>query len=199
MLKLAVCGTLVVFSSMGFAKAIHCKPSPEKVTSLESRLYRFTLSQKCEIEKNVDFENLKSGMKDDLQKYGKMNRSTDQVIYEGMPGFKLEYAENKVDTGHGTIAIDYDVYLVGDERRTLLSATSTDIDATSHADNTKKVVLKIDYTTTDTGTALVITKEVDVKRPHIAPEGIFRRKTIEGINNDLNRMISRQNSIVEEL
>lgn len=201
MLKWMLCGTLVTLSSVVSAKTLPCgEPNVENVEKIESKLYKFVISQTCQVEKSTEWTDLKAGMTKVLKENGVIRQTQTDVTHQEMTGVKMDYFENEADTGHGKIAVRYDLYLVGNENRVLLAASSTKIKATSHAENTKKVGLTVDYMKNDQGvTTLKVTKDIDVKRPWIAPESVFRDQSILGITKDLKRIVKQQEEMIDEL
>lgn len=169
-----------------------CQPpvwSP--VTHDASKVYVFQVKKLCTVSElsGTDYVALRDFLISDLKASAQAdNGSTD------IPGGVAMDLTHALHTEHGDMTIRADVTVTASEASCEAKAVSKSIEATGNAKYTQAAdmdVLVVPSSNKRESNAIgeavlvTITKEVLIKKPGIAPEGLFIRKAQEGIEDEL--------------
>lgn len=196
---LATCALLTSLSPALFAN-VECYPANAAYTENEGSLYSFEASASCSMSgQSVSTDTIVKQFRKALKRGGSISGELDGFTVDDMVGNEFTYRENRYDSGHGHISVTYNAYLVSDSGSVSYSADSTHIEADGNAARTKKVILNISYTLTDNGVDVSITKNVNIDKPFIAPEGLFISGAEQGLRESLDQIASVQSDVLNSL
>lgn len=198
MRRFIITGLIVLSSSLWARSPIqnpNCTaPVYDAVIDRGGKVYAFGVEQSCTVHApHASFEEMKNHFMDTLKTRGEVLSETNDAHLENLSGSLVDYQEGEQDTGHGTIKVRSNVYLVKNDVRLLLASFSTEISGTSYAANTKKVDVTINYTTAEDGTLNLSVKEVlDLKKPTLAPRKMFENEAFKGVTEAVLKIVSEQ-------
>lgn len=177
--------------------AIHCEGMQAHSHEGADRIFRFSVSEKCEVRaSSVNSTVIRDAVYRTLQSSGQITNEKSQTR-NGMYGAQMNFKDRPTNTGHGQISVLFDAFLGADDISVLYSAVSRKINATDYAANTKHVEIKVDYEITGDTVELTVQKIVDVKKPHLAFG--FEDAALEGIRGEFSSLLTLHKNILKSL
>ncbi len=152
-------------------------------------VYHFRATVKCELnESNIAISDLKHRYDRSFAIDPKYTiHSRDEEFTSGeYAGYKLDVT-NAIDSGHGRMAIRYDIYLVDNQAdKFVVQYHSKSINAEGDAKNTKYVMTHLIVQERGPESyGFTFLKETKIKKPWYAPEGMFEGTVKEEMSKEL--------------
>ena len=171
-------------SPQALASGVSCSPVEVVEESHESSDYSFIATLMCSAPSSQGMDEIRQQILDILKTHGRITSSMEDTSVNGMNGTSFTYRDNGYDTGHGTITITYDSYLVSNESRVSYEGLMIEKDANSYADHTQAVTVNIDIEHANDELSLTLVKHTTITKPVIAPG--FQKAVSKGLTKEVN-------------
>ena len=161
--------------------------------------YTFQASVKCTAQKSgIQAETIRQNIMEVLKENGTV-KDEEETSVDGMNGSTFEYRDGGYDTGHGTIRITFDAHLVADNSQVAFSGVMKSKVATDKAQHTEAVTLEINANVSETQVDFTLTKLTTISKPHLVPEGMFKRGVHDGLTKELTNTLQDYKQMLNSL
>ena len=197
--KSVLIASMLCLSFLAQAKAnITCQKEEFGKVSSQDKIYSFSVSRVCLLN-NIKTVSLQSIYKEAIEKNINIDISSEEEtdFSETMSGYTLGIVE-RIKTNHGRMRIEADVKLMSNNvDKFVYEYQSSSITGSGHAANTKSAMEKACLKKEEGVWKLTLVKEIKVKKPWIAPEGMFIREVKKGLKEDIKPMTEKNISIIK--
>lgn len=190
---------LVAMAPSVSASTATCENVKAKYVSANGKVYKFAGTIKCSVNASVETNSVRDAMRSSLENGGTFNNETDGFTRAGMSGSQFEYKENTAHTAHGDITVTYDGSFVSNDYTVSYLADSKNVDADGDAARTEGVKVEITYTNTNGVVSATVTKTVDVRKPTLAPSGMFQSRVLDSLRTEIQASGEIQKSVLNGL
>ncbi len=194
-----LCGAL---SSSVFANQFTCKPMQWEDVTNEDKIYTFKVTNDCTLtaDKPLKVAEIKDAFEKFFTKSREFRIKSKQTVQQNstMAGKILTVHEDRV-TKHGNLDIEGKIYLLDDgNAKFRFDYTSDEVNGDGNAKYTRYEKLELDLTAVKAANTYQLKfKQTDeVRKPSLAPKGMFIRKAKEGIQEDLGLTSEEQAKIL---
>jgi len=186
-----------LFSSVAFANAT-CQLVHHTPVEGRDKVYTFQVTSTCVINTS---KNHIGGAKDAFLLH--LTRSPNQlhdeqhgVAYKNTTATKLDITE-KFPNEYGSLDIRSTVFVTADQNEMIAESASHSIDASGENKNTQDVKYTLTVKEQSSNQVqIVLFKSISVKKPFIAPGGIFTSKVEERLEQEVNQTVNELSSIL---